>query len=204
METVKANFVGVFPVWSVHRLVRRTVRSRHRRRADSIAVFNALPYILTVILLAGFVGKSIAPKAVGRPYVKRTLIQRNIRRTGMIINFGSINIDHVYRVPRRRAGRNTNPTAYSKRPGGKGFNQSIALFARVPIFATSAASAPTTRMQALWLHTQMKPIGNWIYRAFKALIPPLGHALIQVNDEGENCIFLAGALSGRAQIDAEL
>ena len=32
--------------------------------------FNALPYILTVILLAGFVGKSIAPKAVGRPYVK--------------------------------------------------------------------------------------------------------------------------------------
>ena len=32
--------------------------------------FNAMPYILTVILLAGFVGKSIGPKAVGRPYVK--------------------------------------------------------------------------------------------------------------------------------------
>lgn len=33
-------------------------------------VFNALPYVLTVVLLAGFVGKAVAPKAVGRPYVK--------------------------------------------------------------------------------------------------------------------------------------
>jgi simple sugar transport system permease protein len=33
-------------------------------------LFSAMPYVLTVVLLAGFVGKSIAPKAVGRPYVK--------------------------------------------------------------------------------------------------------------------------------------
>lgn len=33
-------------------------------------VFSALPYLLTVVLLALFVGKSIAPKALGRPYVK--------------------------------------------------------------------------------------------------------------------------------------
>jgi simple sugar transport system permease protein len=31
---------------------------------------QALPYILTVILLAGFVGKSTPPKAGGVPYVK--------------------------------------------------------------------------------------------------------------------------------------
>lgn len=31
---------------------------------------QALPYILTVILLAGFIGKAIPPKAGGRPYVK--------------------------------------------------------------------------------------------------------------------------------------
>ncbi len=31
---------------------------------------QALPYILTVILLAGFIGKAVAPKAVGVPYVK--------------------------------------------------------------------------------------------------------------------------------------
>ncbi|PID66188.1 MAG: sugar ABC transporter permease [Gammaproteobacteria bacterium] len=33
-------------------------------------VFTALPYLITVILLAGFIGKSIPPKAVGKPYVK--------------------------------------------------------------------------------------------------------------------------------------
>lgn len=33
-------------------------------------LFGALPYILTVVLLAGFAGKSVAPKAIGRPYVK--------------------------------------------------------------------------------------------------------------------------------------
>lgn len=33
-------------------------------------VFTALPYIITIVLLAGFIGKSVAPKAVGRPYVK--------------------------------------------------------------------------------------------------------------------------------------
>jgi general nucleoside transport system permease protein len=31
---------------------------------------QALPYILTVVLLAGFIGKAVAPKAIGVPYVK--------------------------------------------------------------------------------------------------------------------------------------
>jgi len=30
----------------------------------------ALPYILTVVILAGFVGKAIPPRAGGTPYVK--------------------------------------------------------------------------------------------------------------------------------------
>ncbi|NVK29800.1 MAG: ABC transporter permease [Gammaproteobacteria bacterium] len=33
-------------------------------------IFAALPYVLTVILLAGFIGRAIAPKAIGQPYVK--------------------------------------------------------------------------------------------------------------------------------------
>jgi ABC-type uncharacterized transport system permease subunit len=33
-------------------------------------LLDALPYILTVVILAGFVGKAIPPKAGGEPYVK--------------------------------------------------------------------------------------------------------------------------------------
>jgi len=35
-----------------------------------VQLIQALPYLLTVILLAGFIGKAIAPKAAGIPYVK--------------------------------------------------------------------------------------------------------------------------------------
>ena len=31
---------------------------------------QTMPYILTVILLAGFIGKAIPPKAIGQPYIK--------------------------------------------------------------------------------------------------------------------------------------
>ncbi len=35
-----------------------------------VQLIQALPYILTVVLLAGFIGKAVAPKAIGVPYVK--------------------------------------------------------------------------------------------------------------------------------------
>ena len=35
-----------------------------------VQLIQALPYILTVVLLAGFIGKAIAPKAIGVPFVK--------------------------------------------------------------------------------------------------------------------------------------
>lgn len=35
-----------------------------------VQLVQALPYILTVLLLAGFIGKAVAPKASGIPYVK--------------------------------------------------------------------------------------------------------------------------------------
>jgi simple sugar transport system permease protein len=35
-----------------------------------VQAIQALPYVLTVVLLAGFIGHAVAPQALGRPYVK--------------------------------------------------------------------------------------------------------------------------------------
>jgi ABC-type uncharacterized transport system permease subunit len=35
-----------------------------------VQAIQALPYVLTVILLAAFIGKNVAPQALGRPYLK--------------------------------------------------------------------------------------------------------------------------------------
>ena len=35
-----------------------------------VQAVQALPYLLTVVLLAGFIGKAVAPQALGKPYLK--------------------------------------------------------------------------------------------------------------------------------------
>ena len=35
-----------------------------------VQAIQALPYVLTVVLLAGFIGKSVAPQSLGIPYSK--------------------------------------------------------------------------------------------------------------------------------------
>ena len=40
--------------------------------AVPVQAIQALPYLMTVVLLAGFIGRAVAPKALGRPYVKES------------------------------------------------------------------------------------------------------------------------------------
>jgi simple sugar transport system permease protein len=35
-----------------------------------VQLIEATPYILTIILLAGFIGKAVPPKASAQPYIK--------------------------------------------------------------------------------------------------------------------------------------
>ena len=37
---------------------------------NPVQLMQGLPYILTVVLLAGFIGKAVAPAAIGQPYIK--------------------------------------------------------------------------------------------------------------------------------------
>lgn len=107
-----------------------------------------------------------------------------------IINFGSINIDHVYQVPHFvQPGETLSSNSYQKLLGGKGANQSFAL----------AKAGVTVRHVGL-INESDFAVKQALIRAgvdckhVKGTETPSGHAIIQVADSGENSIVLyAGA-----------
>lgn len=107
-----------------------------------------------------------------------------------IINLGSINIDHVYFVEHFvRPGETLRSDAYKIFSGGKGANQSIAL-ARA---GAKVLHAGKIGSEGVWIKEKLNESG-----ADTALIEtvesPTGHAVIQVNAQGENAIIIhAGA-----------
>jgi ribokinase len=120
-----------------------------------------------------------------------------------ILNFGSLNIDHVYSVPHFvRPGETLASLAFRSFAGGKGNNQSIALArAGARVFHAGAIGA-----DGIFLKEKLKEAGA--DTSFVSVLPaPTGHAIIQVNPQGQNSIILQGGanqLVSKKQIDRVL
>ena len=116
---------------------------------------------------------------------------------------GSINIDHVYRLPALpRAGQTLSASSHTPGLGGKGVNQSIAALrtgARVVhIGAVGAGDS--------WIDAQLRAQGLSL-EAIVRTPQVTGHAIVAVDDLGENQIIVhAGANHAQdpAAIDAAL
>jgi ribokinase len=105
-----------------------------------------------------------------------------------VLNFGSINIDHVYTVEHFvRPGETISCQEYRRFAGGKGLNQSIAL-AQAGACVYHAGKVGT---EDAWLKTLMEDKGVDT-RFVETINGPSGHAIIQVNTAGENSIVIVG------------
>lgn len=105
-----------------------------------------------------------------------------------VLNFGSINVDHVYSVEHFvRPGETLSCQDYRRFAGGKGLNQSIALAqAGACVYHAGKVGATDT-----WLKALMEDKG--VDTRFVEIIDgPSGHAIIQVNAAGENSIVIVG------------
>ncbi|WP_218354057.1 ribokinase [Alteromonas lipotrueiana] len=105
-----------------------------------------------------------------------------------VINFGSINIDHVYSVDHFvRPGETIASSNYQQLLGGKGANQSIAL-AQAGADVKHVGSIHES--DACFKQTLIKHGVDCRY--VKCFDVPSGHAIIQVTPGGENAIVLFG------------
>ncbi len=114
-----------------------------------------------------------------------------------IVNFGSINIDHVYRVEHLvKPGETQMCLDYQRCSGGKGLNQSIALaHAGAEVYHAGKLNAADD-----WLIKLMREHGVDT-RYVKTCGQPTGHAVIQVDGQGDNCIVIVGGANQAIEID---
>lgn len=103
-----------------------------------------------------------------------------------IYSLGSLNIDYVYRVSHFvRPGETVSSVAMEKFPGGKGLNQSVAL-------AKAGAQVRCGGMvgqDGKFLLDTLTGYGADVERV-ATCEGASGHAIIQVDDKGQNCILL--------------
>lgn len=105
-----------------------------------------------------------------------------------LLDFGSLNIDHVYRLERMvREGETIAAGDYQKNAGGKGLNQAIALRkAGAEVFMAGAVGQDGGFLLQFLAEQGVDT------RHVRTLDAPTGHALIQVDREGRNCIIVYG------------
>lgn len=103
-----------------------------------------------------------------------------------ILNFGSINLDHIYQVDHFvRPGETLASSDYQVVVGGKGANQSVAL---------ARAGAQVVHVGAInrsdeFILDQLSSSGVIVDDIAK-VDAATGHAIIQINQQGENAIIL--------------
>ncbi len=120
-----------------------------------------------------------------------------------VLNFGSLNIDRVYRLDHLvRPGETIRSRSYSVFAGGKGLNQSIAL-ARAGLRVGHAGKVgPDGELLLKTLEKDGVEISGVLGNGSVS-----GHACIEVDDRGENAIILFAGANGEitaAEITAVL
>lgn len=105
-----------------------------------------------------------------------------------ILNFGSLNIDHIYRVTHIVSpGETIAASSLSFAAGGKGLNQSIAL-AKSGLLTYHAGCIGTDGMPLKQILTDSGVKLDYL----EPVDSVNGHAIIQVNDQGQNSIVIFG------------
>ena len=105
-----------------------------------------------------------------------------------VLNFGSMNLDYIYRVDHfLQPGETLSALSQTVSPGGKGLNQSIALAkAGAPVYHAGCLGAGGEMLLELLQKTGADT--RFLLRTEELQ----GNAVIQVNREGQNCILLFG------------
>lgn len=105
-----------------------------------------------------------------------------------IINFGSLNIDRVYNVESFvRAGQTVSSLGFNTFCGGKGLNQSIAAARAGASVIHAGAIGPDGEMLEICLRDSGVNVASLAH-----LPTATGHAIIQVDPNGQNCIIVTG------------
>ena len=103
-----------------------------------------------------------------------------------ILNFGSLNIDLVYGVSHHaRTGETLTTRDFKRHMGGKGLNQSVSLCRA----GAEVYHAGCVGEDGVFLRDYLAESGVDTTRV-QVIKEATGHAVIQVNSEGDNCILL--------------